>query len=538
MKRLVVAVCSLLIVLAGCSSGSDSFIYAVPSPLESLDPVDSSYQQTFSLFADVFVGAERIDGDGNLVPGGAESVDVSADGLTYTLNLRQDGVWVDYTGEVKDKVVANDYVTAYERMVDPKLASVYSYIFEPIENAVEITAGEKDLSTLGVEAIDDYTLEIRLAQPTPYFESMLAFGSFYPVASGAVDAFGDEYGTTAETTWYNGPYYVTDFDPDYETTLVKNENFFDADQVAVENIIYRLNEDSSSRYNAALNDELDYVTIESNEDYKDAADKGIIEEHLTAYSYYAVLNHDETSVTSNPNLRKAMAYGFDRDTLVESVYGDINESIEYFIPAGMTGSAYDGIEYRDYSEDSLITYDPDQANKYFDAYMEDMAYSDRSQIHIKYLTDGEGDGGSKLAESVQSHYKQTFGIEIDITVEPFEQYVQSRKEGAFDMLIKRWGPDYADPSTYLALWQSSQIGSQNTARYANQEYDKLYTKANSEQDVDKRFSEFAELEKMLVDDAVIVPFYQQNDPYILSDEYDMPMHLFFVISHQYMTEQE
>lgn len=537
MRRLLVLVCTFVLVLAGCSSSSDAFVYGVSSPVESLDTVDSQYQQTFALLADVFVGAERIDGEGNLVPGGAESIDVSDDGLTYTVHLRPDGVWVDNTGAEQAAVVASDYVTAYQRMVDSELASVYSYIFEPVENATAISAGEKDVSELGVKAIDDTTLEIKLAQVTPYFESMLAFGSFSPVATGAVEAYGADYGTTAETTWYNGPYYVTEFDPDYETTLVKNESYFDADKVQVENITYRLNEDSASRYNAVLNGELDYVTIESNEDYQDASDKGIVNDHLTAYSYYAVLNQDPSAVTSNENLRLGLAYGFDRETLVESVYGEINQAIEHFIPAGMTASAYDGVEYRDYSEDSLITYDPEKANQYFDAYMKDMGYTDREQIHVNYLSDESGDGGSKLAESVQALYEQQFGITIDITVQPFEQYVQTRKEGGFDMLIKRWGPDYADPSTYLALFQSSQVGSQNTPRYQNPEYDQLYVKANSETDVDKRFSEFAKLEQMLVDNGVIVPFYQQNQPYIISDGYAMPQHLFFVISHQYLTQE-
>lgn len=536
MKKLFSVLFVLVLTLAGCGSSSDAFVYAVSSPVESLDPVDSSYSQTFDLFADVFVGPSRVDGDANLVPGGAESIEQSADGLTYTIKLRQDAVWVDSSGEEKGAVTANDYVTQYQRMVDPTLASTYSYIFEPIKNAMAISSGEKDISELGVKAIDDYTLEITLGQVTPYFESMLAFGSFMPAAAGAVDEFGDDYGTSADTTWYNGPYYVTDFNPDFETTLTKNPSYFDAENTGLENITYRLNKDSSSRYNAVTSGELDFAALTTNEDYVDAKEQGIINDHLTGFSFYAVLNHQDTAVTNNENLRKALAYGFDRDSIVEAAYGEINEAIEYLIPSGMTGSAYDGVEYRDFAKDSLITYDKDKADEYFDAYMKDMGYTDRKQIEIQFLASEDGTGSNKIADSVLSHYNQNFGITVNLEVQPFEQFVESRKAGAFDMYITGWGPDYADPSTYLALWQTNQIGGQNTAGYSSEKYDELYLKANSEQDTEKRFTEFAELEQMLVDDGVLIPVYQKNEPYILTEGYNMPRHLFFVISHSYITQ--
>lgn len=535
MKKLITALFAFVLVLAGCSSGSESFTFTVGSPVETLDPVDASYSQTFSLFADVFMGAKKIDGTGNLSDGGSTAVEVSEDGLTYTISLRDDVVWVDSTGAEQGNVTAGDYVTAYQRMVDPKEASIYSYIFEPIVNANAIAAGEKEVSELGVKAIDDYTLEIDLGYVAPYFESMLAFGSFVPVPTAAVEEFGDDYGTSAETTWYNGAYYVTDFDPDYIISLEKNPSYIGADDVEVSSIDYRLNEDSSSRYNAFLNGEVDYAEITSTEDYADAKEQGTITDQLTGYSFYAVLNHDESAATSNENLRKALEAGFDRETLVESAYGEINQSIEYIVPSDMTGAAYDGVEYRDYAGDSLTTYNKEEANKYFDAYMDDMGYTDRSEIEVNFLASADSSGNNKLAEVVQAFFLQEFGITVNLTIQPFEQFVESRRAGGFDMLVTGWGPDYADPSTYLALWTTSQIGSQNTANYSNPEYDELFAKANVEQDVEKRFEMFGELEQMLVDDGVLIPFYQKNAPYVLTEGYDVPLHLFFQISHEYIT---
>lgn len=537
MKRLIVALFSLILVLTGCSSGSGEFVYLVNQSVETLDPVDASYSQTFQLFANIYIGPEQINGDDQLVLAGASAVDVSADNLTYTIHLRDDVKWVDNTGTEMGPVTANDYVNGYRRMVDPVEASIFSYIFEIVDNATEIINGQMEPTELAVTAIDDYTLEITLDHVAPYFESMLAFGSFVPQPTAAIEEYGTEYGTTAETTWYNGAYYVTDYDPDYVISLEKNPLYINADQVQLEQIDFRLNEDSTSRYNAFVNGEADYAEIITPEDYEQGKSEGLVNDKLTSYSYYAVLNARDEAVTSNLNLRKGLAYGFDRQTIVEGVYGNINQPIEYIIPKDLTTAAYDGVDYHDYSSDSLITYDKAQAEKYFDAYMEEAGLTDRSQIEIDLLASADASGNSKFAEVVQSSYLQEFGITINLTVQPFEQFLVSKKSGAFDMYLQSWGPDYADPSTYLSLWQSNQIGSQNYAGYNNPEYDKIYQQAVNETDVDKRFTEFATLEEMLVDDAVAIPFFQLNTPYALTDGYTMAFDSFAQVSNEFTTYQ-
>lgn len=290
MKKLLVSLAAGLLLLAGCNSSDDTFVYTITAPVESMDTVNSSYDQTLTLLTDIYLGATKFDGDGELIMGGADSIDVSEDGLTYTIHLRDDVKWVDNTGAEVGDVTANDYVTGYKRMVDPEEASIYSYIFEIVENASSITAGEKDIDSLGVKAIDDYTLEIDLSYAAPYFESMLSFASYMPVATKAVAEYGDEYGTSAETTWYNGAYYVTSYDPDYVISLEKNPSYINADSVEVSNIEYRLNEDTNSRYNTFLNDEIDYAQITNSEDYSDGKEQGIVEDHLTGFSYYVVMN--------------------------------------------------------------------------------------------------------------------------------------------------------------------------------------------------------------------------------------------------------
>lgn len=537
MKRIFIAIFSLVLILSGCSSEASSFTYLVNQAVETMDPVDASYSQTFQLFADIYLGPNQINQDGDLVLGNAESIDVSDDQLTYTIHLRDDVYWVDNNGEQMAPVTAEDYVNGYKRMVDPAEASIFSYIFEVIDGANEIIGGDATPDTLAVDLVDDYTFTITLDYVAPYFESMLAFGSFVPQPTEAISEYGEDYGLTAETTWYNGAYYVSEYDPEYIITLEKNPLYINSDNVELETIDFRLNEDSSSRYNAFLNGEADYGEITTPEDYALGIEEGQVNDKMTSYSYYAVLNAADSAITSNKDLRMALAYGFDRQTITEGVYGDINKPIEYIIPADLTTSSYGGVDYHDYSSDSLITYDPDKANQYFDKYMEEEGISDRSDISIELLASADATGNSKFAEVVQSSYLQNFGINIELTVQPFEQFLASKKSGAFDMYLQSWGPDYADPSTYLSLWQSSQIGSQNYAGYNNPEYDELYNKAVVETDTDTRFEEFAQLEKMIVDDGVAIPFFQLNSPYVITDGYTMPFDSFNSISHEYITYQ-
>ncbi len=534
MKKLLSLLTAFLVVLAGCGSSSDVFTYTVANPIETMDPVSASYSQTFDLFADIYVGLLKVDNNGELTNGIAKDIQVSDDGLTYTITLRDDVKWVDNTGAEMGTVTAHDFEFAYKRMVDPANASVYSYIFDGIENASAIIAGEKDADTLGVTAKDDTTLEIKLEYVAPYFESMLAFASFVPQPEAGVEQYGKDYGTSAETTWYNGPYYATDYDTQYVISVEKNPLYFDADNVSIENIDFRLSQDGTARYNAFTGGEVDYAEISNNEDYTTAKEEGIVTDSLTAYSFYAVLNQQDSAATSNENLRKALEYGFDRDTLVKNIYGEINQSITYIMPSDITPVAYDGEEYRDYAEDELVTYDKEKANEYFDAYMKDMGYSDRSEVTVEFLAGADASGQSKAAEAVQAFYKQEFGITVNTTVQPFEQFVASRSAGAFDMLITGWGPDYADPSTYFGLWTTAQIGAQNTAGYSNPEYDKVYEQAVAESDTQKRFELFGQLEQMLVEDGVLIPFYQKNAPYLLADGYDKSTNLFLKISDEYL----
>ncbi|MEA4830149.1 MAG: peptide ABC transporter substrate-binding protein, partial [Enterococcus thailandicus] len=218
-----VAVCGL--VLAGCyggssdtgssntkSSGSASgggvFNLVVPQEMPTADLSVATDTISFTALNNVYEGIYRLDKDSKPQPAGAsELADVSEDGLTYKIKLREDAKWSN--GE---PVTAADYVYGWQRTVDPKTASEYAYLFEPVANAADITAGKKDKSELGIKANGDHELEITLTKQTPYFQYLLAFPSFFPQSQAVVEENGDAYASASDKAVYNGPFTLEDFD--------------------------------------------------------------------------------------------------------------------------------------------------------------------------------------------------------------------------------------------------------------------------------------------------------------------------------------
>ena len=181
---------------AGTAQGGTLNIM-LETEVQSLDPQVATDGTSFEVIADYTDGLMQMDADGQAVPAIAESYDLSDDGLTYTFHLRTDAKWSNGT-----PVTAADFVFGWQRAVDPDVASEYAYMLSDIgqvENAAEIIAGEKDKSELGVTAVDDKTLEVKLNVPVSYFLSLMYFPTFYPVNEEFFTSCGDTFATSPET---------------------------------------------------------------------------------------------------------------------------------------------------------------------------------------------------------------------------------------------------------------------------------------------------------------------------------------------------
>lgn len=205
--------------------------------IPSMDPAVPSDNVSFQHIDSVYEGLYRVGQGGNIESGVAikEETEVSEDGLTYTFHLREDAKWSN--GE---PVTAHDFVYGWQRAIDPDTKSAYAdYLMNgKIVNAAEITAGELDSEELGVTAIDDYTFEVQLLKPVPYFDSIAAFPTFMPLNQEFVEAQGENFALEADTMIYNGPFAMTEWDTGTNGSWVlsKNDQYWDSENVALDTI--------------------------------------------------------------------------------------------------------------------------------------------------------------------------------------------------------------------------------------------------------------------------------------------------------------
>ncbi|KHE68063.1 peptide ABC transporter substrate-binding protein, partial [Halobacillus sp. BBL2006] len=259
-------------------------------------------------------GLYRLGKDGETEPGIAKDHKVSEDGLVWTFNLREGAKWSN-----GDAVTAHDFVYAWQRAVDPEIGSEYGpYMMNGvIKNAEAVSKGEKELDELGVKAVDDYTFEVTLEKPTPYFESMTAFGTFLPLNQKFVEEQGDGYAMESDALLSNGPFVMTEWNHGEGWTVEKNEDYWDADQVKLDKIKVNVVKDTASAVNLYQTDEVDVTNLSSEfvDEYR-SSEEFRVEEEPTVF--FLKMNQ-ENEILSNLHARKAIQMVVDRQSMVDVI---------------------------------------------------------------------------------------------------------------------------------------------------------------------------------------------------------------------------
>ena len=495
------------------SAGSGTLNIMLETPVESLDPQLATDGTSFEVIADYTDGLMQMDADGAAVPACAESYEVSEDGTTYTFHIREDAVWSN-----GDPVTANDFVFAWQRAVDPANASEYSYMLSDIGqivNAAEIIAGEKDVSELGVTAVDDKTLEVQLNVPVSYFLSLMYFPTYYPVNQAFFESCGDTFATSPETTLSNGAFVLTSYEPAATAfELVKNEDYYDADKVQLAGLNYQVIQDSQQALMSYQNGDLD-TTLLNGEQVDQVKDDPEFTSVGAGYLWYISPNIKEVPELANLNLRLAMTFALDRDSICNDVLKDGCAPTYTAVPpefaAGPDGS--------DFSADQTMfadacAYDPDKALEYYEAAKTELS---QDTFTFDMVVDAD-DAPQKVAQVVKEQLETTLpGMTINLTIEPKKQRVEDMQNGNFQLGVSRWGPDYADPMTYLGMWVTD--NSNNYGFWSNADYDAIIAECTTGDlctDPECRWSALYDAEKIVMDEAVIFPLYTQCNAEMVS----------------------
>jgi oligopeptide transport system substrate-binding protein len=469
----------------------------------SLDPALAQGTHESWILSNTFEGLMTYDQEGKVVPGIAESYELSEDNLTYTFKLR-DAKWSN-----GDPVTAHDFEFSWKRALDPELAADYAFQLYYIKGAEAYNTGEGSVDDVMVKALDDKTLEVTLEAPTGYFLELTAFYTYYPVSKNVVEANPD-WAKTPETHISNGPFKLVTWEHNAYIELEKNPNYYAADQIKLDGIHFDIIEDENTAWQKYEGGEYDILatlpqavaaqmSAENNPELVIGNQVGV---------YYYNLN-SEIKPFNNAKVRNALSMAIDRTVIVEKITQGGQMAAEGAVPYGLTDET--GGEYRD-KVGNLIVEDPAKAKQLFEEGLaeEGMTVEDFNKAGFVLLFNTL-EAHKKIAQAVQEMWRTNLGINIGIENVEFQVKLDREKAGDYHISRGGWTGDYMDPMTILDLWLTG--GAFNDARYSNAEYDKLILEAKGTADQNIRFNNMREAEKILMKDMPIIPVYFYTQPY-------------------------
>ncbi|ALV23026.1 MULTISPECIES: peptide ABC transporter substrate-binding protein [Carnobacterium] len=469
----------------------------------------------------VFEGLYRQGLDGKLVLGMAEAEpETSEDKLTYTFKIREDANWSN-----GDPVTANDFVYAWQRLADPDEAASYNYMIQDIvENATEIINGEMEPSELGVTAIDDKTLEIKLVRAVPYFKDLLTLPMYYPQNQDYVEELGDKFASNSDNLIYNGPFTLTEWDgTGLSWVYQKNEDYWDADTVKLDTINFDVVKETSTALNLYETGSIDRMRL-TGEYVQTKQDDADLKSEPTSSVFYFKFNQErngETTDLANENIRKGIAMAFDKEAYAKTVLQNGSLPADGLVPQGLAVDPATGEDFRDQNGD-LLTFNVEEAQKYFAAGLKELG---KDSLTLEILGD-DGENAKKSLEFMQGQLTQNLpDLDIKLRNVPFKVRLEADTNQDYDIEMSGWGADYADPINFLELFASD--NGNNKSSYANDDYDALIKSSLSEvDDLEKRWTGMLDAEKTLMDTAGIAPIYQRYNA-VLEKPYvkDIAAHL-------------
>jgi len=474
--------------------------------VESLDPQVATDGTSFEVIANFTDGLKQMDAKGGVIDALCADEKVSDDGLTYTFKIRDDANWSN--GE---PVTAADFVFGWQRAVDPKLASEYAYMLSDIgqvKNAVAIIAGEKPVTDLGVKAIDEKTLEVQLEVPVSYFDQLLYFPTYYPVNQAFFESCGDSYATSPETVLSNGAFILTSYEPAATSfTFEKNAKYYDAAKVSLDGLNYQVIKVSQQALLSYQNGDLDIIQL-SGDQVDQVKDDPEFKSVGAGYLWYISPNVTKYPELANLNMRMALSFALDRQTIVDSVLKDGSVATFTAVPPQFaTGPAGDDFSADQTEFASVCAFDAAKALEYYNKAKTELG---KDTFAFEMIVD-DTEIQQNVAAVIKEEIEKTLpGITVALKVEPKKQRVEDCQSGNFCLALTRWGPDYADPMTYLAMWVTG--NSNNYGLWSNADYDALIaetTTGDLASDLTGRWAALKQAEKIAMEDAAIFPLYTQ-----------------------------
>lgn len=523
MKKLALVLAAAMLstsVLAGCGGGSEKqestqagteaagnnhlTVQIGPDP-ETIDPALNSAIDGANLILYGFETLLMFDQENNIVPGQAESFEISEDGLTYTFHLRDGLKWSDGT-----PLTAEDFVYTYKRLADPLTAAPYGYdMLCMVKGYEEAAAGNVD--ALAVSAPDEKTFVVELAVPCVYFDKISAFAVMSPVQKATIEANGDAWAVDPATYIGNGPYKIREWVPGSYILYEKNEHYWNKDAITFDTIKFALMEDPNASYSAYKTGEIQMIkdvpseevpSLRENEDFFIAPIMG---------TYYVNFNIKREPF-NDPKVRAALSLAIDRKYLAETVTQGVYSPATNFVGPGVSdaepGSSFEEVTVKNNGGNffQVDNYEADLAKA--KELLAEAGYPDGQGFPtVEYMTN-DIKYHKPIAEYLQSAWKE-LGVNMDIKIVEWSTFTPTRRNGDFDIARNGWVYDYDDPSNMLNLLETN--NGNNDGKYSNPEYDKVIDDARSTSDKVKHYELLHEAENIMLNDYAVAPVAYEND---------------------------
>jgi oligopeptide transport system substrate-binding protein len=456
----------------------------------SLDPGLASDTTSANILFNIMDPLVKLDEDLNPVAALAESWDISKDGKTVTFHLRSDGKWTN-----GDPVTAEDFEYSWKRTVSPELAADYAYQFYGIVGAQEYNGCKKNCAAvadkMGVNAVDDSTLEVKLTSPQPWFIQQAAHHSFLAVHRPTVEKFGAKW-TEAANIVTNGPFKLERWEHDSAIDLVKWDEWRQADEVTLTRVNGRMITDGTTAVQAFEAGEIDANTqpppVEEMERLKETED---YQQYPALGTYYYGIN---VKNIPDVNQRRAMSLAVNRRELIDNIFQADQLPPTGFTPKGMPG-------FETLNPNSPWT--PENGD--MEQAKELMAQVKNPKKKINLLLN-DSPGHREAAVAIQAAWKE-LGIEAKISVQEWAQFLEfigPPPDKSVDVYRLGWIGDYVDAINFLELWTCE--SGNNSTNYCDKSFDQLVEKARATQEDEARYEIYGQLEQKLLGEDGAVPF--------------------------------
>ncbi|TXK71473.1 peptide ABC transporter substrate-binding protein [Paenibacillus sp. N3.4] len=464
----------------------------------SLDPPKAYDPVAFEVLYNTLEGLVRLDDKHMIIPAMATKWEITDNGKKYTFHLR-DSKWSN-----GDPVTAYDFEISWKRMVDPKNGFPASFLAFVIAGAEDFNKGKGTVDNVKVKALDDKTLEVVLKAPSGYFLSMITTPVFAPVNKKSVE--NPNWSAEAATIVSNGPFKLTEWTHNQSIKAVKNDNYWDKNNVKLPAINWVMVNDENTQYQMFKSGNLDNIESVPKDVKQKLLDSGEAKLAPEAATSFYRLN-TAMPPFNNKNIRKAFSLAVNRKLIIDKVVQGKQVPAMGIVPVGFPEP--DGKDFRAVGGDYFKDNDLETAKDLLKKGMEESGYKTLPEVTLTYDTN---DLNKSVAQVLQEMFKKNLGVDVKLESKEWKVFLDEQRASKHQMSLSTYYADYADPLNFIEIFQTGHPG--NRINYSNKAFDELIQKASIEPDEKKRFSIMHDAEKTFFEDMPVLPLFYSTKAYM------------------------